>query len=287
MKLMKAVLLNGVVVAAGLLAFALAVPVHGQGRDRAAFPRFEIFEGPGSRIGATARELDAADMERLKVTGGVLLDSVTPDGPAAKAGMRGQDVVVEFDGERVRSVRQFTRLVRETPSNRSVRAVVLRDGKRTELSVTPADAESVEASIDADRIRRQVEEMTGRMRSFEGFELPFLWPTRLGVTVHELTPELAAYFGASDGVLVASVTADSPAAKSGIKAGDVITSIDGRDVTSAADLTRALRNRTSDAEVTIGIVRDKKPMSVMATIEPPSDRRTRAPRQPRPVRLPI
>ena len=283
---MKAVLLNGVIAMAGVFAFALAVPVHGQGRDRAAFPRFEMFEGPGSRIGATARELDAPDMERLKVTGGVLLDSVTPDGPAAQAGMRGQDVVVEFDGERVRSVRQFTRLVRESPSSRSVQAVVLRDGKRTELSVTPAEAESVDVTIDADRIRRQVEEMAGRVRPFEGFEFPFIWPTRLGVTVHELTPELAAYFGASDGVLVASVTADSPAAKSGIKAGDVITSVDGRDVTSAADLTRELRNRTADADVTLGIVRDKKPIAVTAKIEAPADRRAR-PRQARPIRTPV
>ena len=279
---MKALLLNGVVAAAGVLAFALAVPVHGQARDRAASQRFEIFEGPGSRIGVTARELDAADLQRLKVTGGVLLDSVTPDGPAAKAGMRGQDVIVEFDGERVRSVRQFTRLVRETPSSRSVQAVVMRDGKRTELSVTPAEAESVDVTIDADRIRRQVEEMT-RMRPFEGFEFPFMWPTRLGVTVHELTPELAAYFGASGGVLVASVTADSPASKSGIKAGDVITSVDGRDVRSAADLTRELRNRTGNVDVTLGIVRDRKAMSVTAKIEPPADRRTRMPRQPRPI----
>ena len=287
MKLMKAVLIGGGgIAAAAVLAYQLAVPAHGQGRDRSAFQGFEMFDRLGSRIGVTARELDPPEMERLKVTGGVLLDSVTPDGPAAKAGMRGQDVVVEFDGERVRSVRQFTRLVRETPS-RSVKAVVMRDGKRTELSVTPMEAESVDVAIDADRIRRQVEDMTARMRPFEGFEFPFMWPTRLGVTVHELTPELAAYFGATDGVLVASVTADSPAAKTGIKAGDVITSVDGRDIRSAADLTHELRNRTSDADVVLGIVRDKKSLSVTAKIEGTPERRARPPRQPRPIRTPI
>ena len=285
---MRTVLIAGVVAVAAVLAFSFAVPAHGQGRDRDrdGIQGFEIFGGPGSRIGVTAKDLDSAEMERLKVTTGVVLDSVTPDGPAAKAGIRSQDVVVEFDGERVRSVRQFTRLVREAPASRSVKTVVMRDGKRTELSVTPPEAESMDVWIDGDRIRRQVEEMTARIRPFEGFEFPLMWPTRLGVTVHELTPQLAGYFGATDGVLVASVTADSPAAKSGIKAGDVITSVDGRDIRSAADLAGELRNRTSDADVTLGVVRDKKSMSVTAKIEAAPDRRAR-PRQPRPIRTPI
>jgi serine protease Do len=283
---MKAVLIPGVVVAGAVLAFWFAVPAHGQGRARYAIEGVEVVGGPGSRIGVTARELEAAELDRLKVTGGVFLDTVAPDGPAAKSGMRSQDVIVEFDGERVRSLRQFARLVRETPSTRSVKAVVMRDGKRTELDITPAESESIDVAIDADRIRRQVEEMTARIRPFEGFEFPSMRPTRLGVNVHELTPDLAAYFGARDGVLVASVTADSPAAKSGLKAGDVITSVDGRDIDSAADLTRELRSRTTDGDITIGIVRDKKTMTVTATIQAPPDRRPR-PRQARPIRTPI
>jgi serine protease Do len=223
-------------------------------------------------------------MERWKVAGGVVLDTVTPDGPAAKAGMRNQDVVVEFDGERVRSVRQFTRLVRETPSTRSVKAVVVRDGRRTELTITPAQSESADVPIDADRVRRQVEEMTARVRPFEGFEFPLMRPARLGVSVHELTPDLAAYFGARDGVLVASVTQDSPAAKSGIKVGDVITSVDGHDINSAADLTRELRSRSTDSDITLGIVRDKKAISITTRIEAALDRRPRPPRQ---IRTPI
>lgn len=285
MKLMKAAMLAAVAIVA-VLAFSFAVPVRGQGRDRDAIQRLEIFDGPGSRIGVSARELDQAEVERLKVPGGVILETVTPDGPAAKAGMRAADVVVEFDGERVRSLRQFTRLVRETPASRSVRAVVVRDGKRTELSVAPADGWP-DVSIDTERIRRQVEEMTARIRPFEGFEFPEMMSrSRLGVSVHDLTPELAAYFGATDGVLVASVTADSPAAKAGIKAGDVITSVDGRAITSAAGLVRELRTGSADGEVMLGIVRDKKPSTVTAKVETPPERRER-PRQARPIRTPV
>ena len=86
--------------------------------------------------------------------------------------------------------------------------------------------------------------------------------------VYELTHQLADYFGAKDGVLVTAVTDGSAAAKAGIKAGDVITSVNGERVTSRADLVSALR-RADNEEVTVGIVRDKKETSVKAKIEAP------------------
>jgi S1-C subfamily serine protease len=72
-------------------------------------------------------------------------------------------------------------------------------------------------------------------------------------------------------VLVSSVTAESAAAKAGIKAGDVITSIDGGPVRGYNDLARELRDKTG--EVAIGIVRDKKESTVKTTIEQPERRR--------------
>ncbi len=282
MKQMKPVLVIAGVVAAAAVFFTSAASVRGQGRDRDWFQQFPVLEGPGSRIGVTARELEAAELEQLKVAGGVFLETVTPDSPAARAGLRAQDVVVEFDGERVRSLRQFTRLVRETPPSRPVRAAVMRDGKRTELTVTPAAGGHAGVSIDVDRVRREIEDFSTR--------IPFEFPdpaarSRLGVTVQELTPELAAYFGAADGVLVSSVVADSPASRSGIKAGDVITTVDGRSIASAGDLVRELRTASTDGEVTLGIVRDKKATTVSAKVETPAERRPA--RQARPIRTPV
>jgi serine protease Do len=277
--------MNPVLVAAGLAAAAAVfvtstAAARGQGRDRDWIQQFTILEGPGSRIGVTARELEAVELERLKVAGGVLLETVTPDGPAAQAGLRAQDVVVEFDGERVRSLRQFARLVRETPPSRPVRAAVMRDGKRTELTVTPSAGGHAELGIDTDRVRREIEDFTTRIRPFEFPDLASR--SRLGVTVQELTPELAAYFGATDGVLVSSVVADSPASRSGLKAGDVIATVDGRSIASTADLIRGLRTASTDGELTLGIVRDKKPTTVSAKIEPRN-----APSRARPIRTPV
>ena len=47
------------------------------------------------------------------------METVTPDGPADKAGIKGGDTITEFDGERVRSTLQFSRLVQETPAGPS------------------------------------------------------------------------------------------------------------------------------------------------------------------------
>jgi S1-C subfamily serine protease len=103
--------------------------------------------------------------------------------------------------------------------------------------------------------------------------------------VQELTPELAAYFGAKDGVLVASVQSDSPASRAGLQAGDVIVSVDGDTIGSRTDLQRALREPgESGRDVKIGIVRDKKESSVAVRIEAPERREPRRVRPVRPVR---
>ena len=55
----------------------------------------------------------------------------------------------------------------------------------------------------------------------------------LGVTVSPLTDQLASYFGVKQGVLVSAVTSDSPAAGAGVRAGDVITAVNGQTVSSS------------------------------------------------------
>jgi S1-C subfamily serine protease len=148
----------------------------------------------------------------------------------------------------------------------------MRDGKRTELTVTPAAGGHAGISIDVDRVRREIEDFSTR--------IPFEFPnpaarSRLGVTVQELTPELAEYFGAKDGVLVASVAPDSPASRAALKAGDVITAVNGRPITSSSDLVRELRTVSGDGGISLGIVRDKKSSTVAAKIDLQPDRRAR------------
>lgn len=245
-------------------------------RDR---PRVWMLDGRGAQIGVTVDEVEE----------GVRIAEVDQNSPAAKAGLNAGDVVVDVDGERVRSARQFARLIQESPQGRSVRLGVMRDGKRQTIEVTP-ESRTWDFAFDVDRLGRELErnmrdleprlrELEPRLRELEprlrGFGFDFDWDTipritgprgRLGVQLNDLTPELAEYFGAKDGgVLVARVTPDSPAAKAGLKAGDVITSIDGDRVRDSNDLVDELRDK--EGEITLGIVRDKKDSTVKATLE--------------------
>jgi serine protease Do len=266
-----------------------------------------ILDGRGSQLGVMVSDLDTKE---AGTTGGVKIDEVNQDSPAEKAGLKAGDVVVEYDGERVRSARQFTRLVQETADGRSVRIAVLRDGKRQTVDATPESRMGMWNGFNVDQWRDGVErgmrefrfevprEFEKLPREFEwapreyanpdnlprGYSyripdmlLPYMNGTRgrLGVTVQSMTRDLEEYFGAKNGgALVSSVTPDSPAAKAGIKAGDVIVTVNGRGVQDSNDLIRELEDATG--EVTIVLMRDKKEMTLKATLERPRPATPRA-----------
>jgi serine protease Do len=260
------------------LAIGGAVSVAAQDRSERRRPNVMVLDGRGAQLGVRVSDVD------LKDPSGVRIDDVDPDSPAEKAGLREGDVVVEFDGERVRSARQFTRLVQETPDGRTVKIAVMRNGQKQTLEATPENRVTIDFGADADRLREEVERSLREFRveppifryddrGPRRFEyrlpervMPFMGSRgRLGVTVQSLTPELEEYFGARNGgVLVSSVTPDSAAAKAGLKAGDVITSINGRSVTGSGELMRELRDLSGD--VTVGILRDKQEMTLKAVL---------------------
>jgi S1-C subfamily serine protease len=284
-----------VTVLTGLAALAIVVAPSVYGQPRRANTgqretrRLGVLGGRGSEIGTSVRDLEGSE---VRDGGGVYVEDVRPDSPAAKAGLQQADIVTKFDGEAVRSARQFGRLVQETPAGRTVKATVFRDGRSMELSLTPTEGspaglftggDGLGGVIDQQRLQEQLSELRNRIGRIPSdlnfdFDLSGLHGrSLLGVTVQELTPELATYFGAKDGVLVASVTADSPAARAGVKAGDVIASVNGQNVASRNDLMRILRNVGADVDVTIGMVRDKKEISVKARLD---DVRARRPLRP-------
>ncbi len=263
-----------------LVAVLKAPAVYGQ-RDDVPDRRareLTMLAGRGSALGVTVRDVRSAEAGGDRTTG-VLIDEVRPGSPADKAGLARGDIVIEFDGERVRSARQFSRLVQETAPGRAVKAVMLRGGARRDIEITPAgDADRrAELMIHGDigdymrDLGRDLGRLGDRLPPFNfnfDFDMP-LAGRRLGVSVEELTSQLAGYFGAKDGVLVTSVADGSAASRAGLKAGDVITAINGQSVRSREDLLRGLREAPDSDEVTIGIVRDKKDSTVKAKLEAP------------------
>ena len=291
MKMWKTAAVAAVAVAAVGAGAALAPAVQGQTRVRTQAPRaLEVLTG-GSRIGVSIRDLETGDTKTAKgATAGVLVEDVSTDSPADKAGIRKGDVVVEFDGERVRSVRQLTRLVQETPAGRTVTAILQREGQRTTVSVTPRD--------DGSFNFRAFEDLGDWARDFR-YKVapraitppppptppkpptpPMIWDGllgragRLGISIDSLSPQLAEYFGTKDGVLVTSVSDDSAGAKAGLKAGDVITSFNGTTINEPQDLRRRLQNVDDGDEFTIAVMRDKKPLTLKGKAESTDRRRT-------------
>jgi serine protease Do len=277
----------------GLAIGTAVAPVRGAQKETIGEPKETIWEpavvqllGGGGRLGVSVRETDAEEARRAKQTGGVVIEDVREESPAAKAGFKAGDIVVEFDGERVRSTRQFTRLVQETPVERQVQAVVVRDGQRVTLSVQTEGSDSFAYFRDFGR-GNALKVVPPRppappavpkppaLDMFPRLEQYFSYSSsgRLGITVDSLSTQLAEYFGTKDGVLVTSVSSDSAAAKAGLKAGDVITAIDGTAVDSVDDLSRRTQRLNSGAEFTLEIVRDKKPMTLKGKLEPRTPRR--------------
>jgi len=249
-----------------------------------------VFGSREAQIGVSIRDLDA-DTAAAAATGAVV-ERVAPDSPAERAGIKVGDVITGFDGEKVRSARQLARLVNETPPGRTVPAAVLRDGKSVDLKITPEAGEMAHAGegfvMPPMAAWRRLPELNldGRMFEFDdpdtaelfekrapgekghGFEF-FVnpGPGRLGIGLQDLTPQLAEYFGAKDGALVTTVEDDSPASRAGLKAGDVITAINGNSVDSSADVLRAVGNAGHNGELAITYLRDRKTATATAKIE--------------------
>jgi serine protease Do len=276
-----AVLLMGI---AGLL-FVSAPVVRGQTvRTRPLTHEFRTSLMGGSQIGVSIRDVEESDVtrEKLATQAGAVIEDVRSDSPAASAGMKAGDVVISFAGETVRSARQLSRLIEESPDGRAVDVVVMRNGTgaKVTLKVTPKAADTFFRGLDLGPLRERVqgfnfesfpERFRVTMPQLEhrfgnmGDSFVFLdrGRIRLGVGVQELTPQLAEFFGAKDGVLVTSVDESSAAKTAGLKAGDVITSIDGRAVASTNDFTRLT---STSGEVTLTIVRDKKEQTLKVRI---------------------
>jgi len=218
---------------------------------------FLTLEGLGSAIGISVRDADADETRRAGTTG-VIVQSVREGTPAARAGLREGDMVVEFDGERARSARQFTRIVRETAPGRPVKATVVREGSRRTFDITPEARGPAElpSPPNVTAIGPGLRVLP-RDFAFDFDQLPgtrLMPQRRLGVTVTPLTGQLAAHFGVKHGVLVSEVGVDTPAAAAGIKAGDVITSVNGHDVSAPDDVVREIRAAGAGASVDVRVM---------------------------------
>ncbi|MDJ0946770.1 MAG: DegQ family serine endoprotease [Kiloniellales bacterium] len=197
----------------------------------------------GVRIQAVTPEF--AEGFRLEEAKGALISSVTPDSPAAAAGLETGDVILSWDGKAVDELKDLPRLVAFTPVGKTVEVEIWRDGARETLEVVTGQApgEQQLAAIggpdDSDKVR-----------------LP-----GTGLTVATLTAERRDRFGIAEeveGVVILRVERDSLAAREGLRRGDVIRSLASEAVETAADAKREIEEIKAEGleVVTLLVSRD-------------------------------
>ena len=242
---------------------------------------FSLFIEGGGFLGVYGEDINNENMGRYRLNQarGVGITRVLADSPAEKAGLRKDDVILRLDGENVTSVRKLNRLVSEIAPDHSVKITISRNGAEQELTATMGKRSQTSRARDL---------FSGEPRAWK-FESPlfdrdkfnelnklndnnndlhffFSNSRRIGVSTVELTKQLADYFGvpAGKGVLVTSVVEDGPAAKAGVKAGDVITAVDGQEVDSPGDVSRVISSK-KEGDVTLTVIRNKSQQTFRVT----------------------
>ncbi len=241
-----------------------------------------IGDDGSSWLGVETHEVTADKAKELKLSAerGVVLGKIVPDSPAAKAGLKENDVVTEINGQRIEGAAQFRRMIREIPAGRTIQLTVWRDGRSQTIGATLGKSEE----------RRHAMKMAAPRPGTFAFRMPeipdipamewngnmlFGGGPRLGIDAEDLSGQLGAFFGAPDGegILVRDVNSGSPAEKAGVKAGDVITSLNGERIRTVGELREKLsaKRDEKDRTVKLGVLRNKSEISLTVELPAPAE----------------
>jgi serine protease Do len=234
-----------------------------------------IFTGSGGGwLGVGVSEVSAEKVQSLKLPEerGALLGKIVPDSPAAKAGLKENDVVLEINGQRIEGTQQFRRMIHEIPAGRTANLTVWRDGRSQNIKITVGKQEAGNMKVFADGPKSFAFKMPGMpvMPDLSGLEhlrtFSMVSPGQplLGIDAENLEGEFGNYFGApnGEGVLVRGVFANSAAAKAGLKVGDVITSLNGERIHDASELREKLMTSREGKSLKLGVLRNKSELSL-------------------------
>lgn len=245
-----------------------------------------------SYLGVQTQEITKENFSKfgLSAVRGVGIEKVVENSPAAQAGLQNNDVIIRFDGEQIESILKLNRLISEVAPDHAAKLTVLRGGSEREINVTMGKREllpfqmryRVEALPALPNIQTMPATPLPQLRAFpplqggEGDRNAFVRrggaSRQIGVGVTTLTNQLGEYFGITEGsgLLINNVRENSPAAKAGLKAGDIIVEADGKAVKGQTDLIRAV-NEKKDGDISLTIIRDRNRQTVRVTPEMSKD----------------
>ncbi|MCF6443814.1 Do family serine endopeptidase [Nereida sp. MMG025] len=194
-------------------------------------------------------------IEGLESVNGALITDV-PDGPAKNAGLLAGDVILSFDGFDVEDTRGLVRRVGNTDVDKTVRVVVLRQGKTETLAVTLGRRETAEATaVPAAATPEEPQELE-----------------MLGLSLSELTDDMRSELGIGEGVnglVVTNIDQSSEAYEKGLRSGDVITEAGQQALSSLSDFDDRVEEAKEAGRTSLLLLirRDGQPRFVALSIE--------------------
>jgi serine protease Do len=173
-------------------------------------------------------------------TQGVVIQSVMDNSPAARAGIKRNDVIIELDGQPVSDLQKFRLRVSDMPAGRSVPVIVLRDGKRMSFNVTLDDRDKL--------LSTNTDNGSGPAQAAEPVK------AMAGLQVRDLTPEEKAKVKLTAGVVVTNVEDGSAADVAGIQPNDVIEEVNRKPATSADEFAKLIAAAKSEKKPAVLLV---------------------------------
>jgi S1-C subfamily serine protease len=203
----------------------------------------------------------------------LVVREVFPDSPAAHVGVKPEDFFCRFNEQEVQTLRELTHGLAQIPVGTEIPIGILREGEVKQLKLRiearpkyiAGQARRNDSIRDADRLqfqsdvgetaKRRVLPATGRV-------------AQLGIKVERLTHSLREFFGVTGagGVLVTEVRMDSRAGQAGLRAGDVIVTVNGKRVSSQAHLERLLNQASAPSKLSLSIIRHRQPLEIVLDV---------------------
>ncbi|MES2391449.1 MAG: trypsin-like peptidase domain-containing protein [Acidobacteriota bacterium] len=207
-------------------------------------PQHKVTRGS---IGITFQAAQSSAVSRMYnfSNGGVLVSSVVPDGPAAKAGIQPQDVILTIDGKNVKNGDELVAIVSAKAPGGTVRVGFLRDGKHQDATVGIVDRAKLYANLG------MVPTDTAKPQESDAGE------NKLGIKVQSITPAIASKLGVKGGVAVTSVRPGSFADEINLTKGVIITEINRHSIASDSDYRNIVGSLKSGDDV-VFVLRDPR-----------------------------
>lgn len=195
------------------------------------------------------------------------------DAPAAQAGLKLHDVIVEVNGDAIQGAEQLKTMLHAMGPGKKLQLVINRDGTEQKVMVQLADKR---------KIQEEARERLGTFGASEsvgngfvsgggagdipsGFHMPFGSSLHVGAMVEPLTAQMADFLGVQNGVMIKSVARKSSADAAGLRAHDVVLAVGGEQVATTSDWERLLRS-SEGKPVQVEIFRDRMKQLVLLQV---------------------